>query len=467
MGGVVLISTYDLGRQPFGLASPAAWLREAGAHVTLQDLAISELDPEPVRDAVLVAIHVPMHTATRMAEPVLARVRELNPSAHLCVYGLYAPMNADHLRRLGADTVLGGEFEEPLARLYRAVGTPGNGGRRSELPMVSMGRQEFLLPDRAGLPDLRHYAGLQTAPERVLTVGYTEATRGCKHLCRHCPIVPVYGGRFRVVQTDVVLADIRQQVAAGAEHITFGDPDFFNAPGHAVRIVDRLHAEFRGLSYDVTVKVEHLCRHQDLLPVLSRTGCALVTTAVEALDDAVLTTLDKGHTVADLDQALALLRAHAITVNPTFVAFTPWTTLAGYTSFLRGVADRCLVDLVSPVQYGIRLLVPEGSRLLELDDMRAMLDGFDPQALAHRWSNPDPRVDELQQEVLSVVRAGQQEGLRRREIFARVWQVAAAATGPDPTAVDLSHLPAPRDVPHLTEPWYCCAEPIDEQVPGL
>jgi hypothetical protein len=41
-------------------------------------------------------------------------------------------------------------------------------------------------------------------------------------------VVPVYNGVFRIVQRDVVLADIRQQVAMGAEHITFGDPDFFN-----------------------------------------------------------------------------------------------------------------------------------------------------------------------------------------------------------------------------------------------
>ena len=36
---VALISTYEMGRQPFGLASPAAWLRRAGAQVTALDLS--------------------------------------------------------------------------------------------------------------------------------------------------------------------------------------------------------------------------------------------------------------------------------------------------------------------------------------------------------------------------------------------------------------------------------------------
>ena len=108
-------------------------------------------------------------------------------------------------------------------------------------------------------------------------MGYTEATRGCKHLCRHCPVVPVYRGAFRIVQQDVVLEDIRQQVAAGAEHITFGDPDFFNGPGHAIPIVEALHREWPALTYDVTIKMEHLLKHRELLPVLKATGCLFVT----------------------------------------------------------------------------------------------------------------------------------------------------------------------------------------------
>src|SRR5581483_1765902 len=114
---VVLISTYELGRQPFGLASPAAWLREAGAEVTCLDLAREPLDEAAVRAADLIAFYVPMHTATRLGARAAARVRDLNPSAHLCFYGLYAPVNERFLRGLGAQTVLGGEFEAGLVHL--------------------------------------------------------------------------------------------------------------------------------------------------------------------------------------------------------------------------------------------------------------------------------------------------------------------------------------------------------------
>src|SRR5436309_4859377 len=159
-GNVVLISTYELGRQPFGLASPAAWLRRAGARVSCLDLSREPLREEPVRQADLIAFYVPMHTATRLAVEVLPAVRQLNPRAHLCFYGLYAPVNEGFLRRLGAETILGGEFEEGLVALVKRLseGQEGMQPRAQPEPIISLARQHFLVPDRSGLPELRRYA---------------------------------------------------------------------------------------------------------------------------------------------------------------------------------------------------------------------------------------------------------------------------------------------------------------------
>ena len=350
---VVLISTYDLGHQPFGLASPAAWLREAGAHVSCRDLAVDELDETVIVAADLVALHVPMHTASRLAVAVAGRVRALNPGAHLCFYGLYAPANEQYFRDLGAATILGGEFETGLVGLYRRLRAAPNGvaGQQAE-PVISLERQRFRTPDRTGLPHLGRYAYLSVGPERR-AIGYTEATRGCKHTCRHCPIVPVYGGKFRTIQRDVVLADIRAQVAAGARHISFGDLDFRNAPGHSLPLVTALHQEFPSLSYDAIIKVEHLVRYAHHIPTLKETGCLFVTTAVEAVDDAILERLDKRHTRADVQRVVAIMRDADLTLSPTFVAFSPWTTTTGYVDLLDTVDELGLVESVAPVQYAI------------------------------------------------------------------------------------------------------------------
>lgn len=459
---VVLVSLYELGRQPFGLASPAAWLQAAGAEVQCNDLAVEPLREDLIASADLVAIHVPMHTATRLAEPVAQRTLELNPSVHLACYGLYAPMNEAFLRSLGAESILGGEFEEGLAALARRLAGDGDHAE-SEPPLISLAKQRFVVPDRSTLPTLKSYAHLTLEGEHR-TVGYTEASRGCKHLCRHCPIVPVYGGRFRVVEPDVVLADIRQQVRAGAEHVTFGDPDFLNGPKHALAIVRALHDEFPALTYDVTIKIEHLLKQAVHLETLRVTGCVLITSAVEAVDDETLEIYDKAHTRADFREAVELLRRVEIAINPTFVTFSPWTTLEGYLDMLALIAELGLIPNVSPVQYAIRLLIPQGSRLLELASVQELVEPFNEEALYYPWTHSDPRVDQLYEEVRQQVSSGQRRDETREQIYSRVWDAAVRARGGDPPRRPVtSATPGRAPVPQLSEPWYCCAEPTEEQ----
>ena len=459
---LLLVSTYELGRQPFGLASPAAWLRADGHSVHLLDLSRQNLDVELVRAADVIAFFLPMHTATRLGVRALTKVRSLSPRAHLCAYGLYAPVNAELLRGLGVATILGGEFEAGLRSLARRLAaTEGDIAQMPQTePEISLERQEFLVPERAGLPPLDRYARLTLPDGSTRVVGYTEASRGCKHRCRHCPIVPVYNGKFRIVGREVVLEDIRRQVAAGAQHITFGDPDFFNGPAHAVEIVRALHTEFPELSYDATIKVEHLLEQRELLPVLGRTGCAFITTAVESVDDRVLRMLDKGHSRADFIQLAMLMRSLGIFLVPTFVPFTPWTTLEGYEELLRTVAQLGLIENVPPVQLTIRLLIPAESRLLEITELYGVeLGAFEPERLIYPWRNPDPRVDELQCALEETVQQESQKGAGRTEIFAQLWNLTQRAKG---TASGWQELipPAPlmgarATIPYLTEPWYC------------
>jgi len=469
---VLLISTYELGRQPFGIASPAAVLHEAGHQVDCLDLSVQQLDQEKVEHAQVVAFYLPMHTATRIALAALDKVRGWNGAAHLCAYGLYAPVSADVLRQRGVGTILGGEFEPGLLRLVtRLAADPAptasrsrdddtdasaHRGATSAQPdaEISLERQQFLLPRRDTLPALDEYAHLVTADGSRRTVGYTEATRGCKHLCRHCPVVPVYSGTFRIVQADVVLADIEQQVVAGAQHVTFGDPDFLNGPGHAAAIVRDLHQRHPKLTYDVTIKVEHLLRHADLLPLLRDTGCAFVTSAVEAVDDAVLEKLDKGHTRADFEKVVRLCADVGLALQPTFVAFTPWITLQGYEELLSTIARLDLIDSMPSIQLAIRLLIPAGSRLLELDEVRQLAGELDAATLGHPWSHADPRVDALQRGIGALLEQAD-EAATRRSLFEGAWERLQAALQRPHTTLPVAPGRPRATIPYLSEPWYC------------
>jgi radical SAM superfamily enzyme YgiQ (UPF0313 family) len=429
------------------LASTAAWLRAAGHEVTLADLSRAPLPQSALEAADFIGFYLPMHTATRLFVKLIEGVRAANPSARLCAYGLYAPLNEGLLRQTGITSIIGGEFEQPLVDL---VGEPETAPGVSQPPsLTSLARQRFLPPDRSGLPPLASYARL-IHNGSTRTVGYTEASRGCKHRCRHCPVVPVYQGVFRVVQPEVVLEDIRRQVVVGAEHITFGDPDFFNGPGHAIKIVESLHREWPSLTYDVTIKIEHLLKHVGLLARLKTTGCLFITSAVESLDDAVLEKLAKGHTHAGFVQALALTRAAGIPLAPTFIPFSPWTSLESYRAFLRSLAELDLIDHVAPIQLAIRLLIPEGSLLLDLPEIRDGAGPFDPQSLCYPWRHEDPALDRLCVSLQDLIRRDERRHTTRLQTFKRIAELVWGAPFP---------VEEPRvsraAIPYLTEPWYC------------
>ena len=452
----LLVSTYDLGRQPFGLASPAAWLRRAGVHVDCADTSREPLDDGRIAAASMIAFYLPMHTATRMAAPLIERVRRVNPTARLCAYGLYAPLNAGWLRERGIHDVLGPEAEEDLVAFANSQHADLTRSAPQAQGTGGIARLTFITPDRSSLSALDQYASLQMPDGSLRVMGSTDATRGCKHLCRHCPIVPVYQGQFRVIPIDVVIDDIRAQVAAGAEHISFGDPDFLNGPTHAGRLVERFARECPGVTYDATIKIEHLLDHAEMLPVLRDTGCLFITSAVESIDDEVLVKLRKGHTRADFGWAVALCRQAGIRLTPTFIPFTPWTTLEAYAELLDELSSLDLVEDVAPIQLAIRLLVTAESPLLELPDISAVVQPFDPTSLTWPWRHPDARVDGLHEAVMRLVR--DMSDAPRADVFDAIAGLARESLG-------LSSVPRLHGEstagPRVTEPWYCCAEPME------
>lgn len=455
-GSVLLISCYELGHQPLGAALPLAFLERAGFAPDVLDIAVEDFDNDKVARARLVGISVPMHTALRLGVRVAERVREINPAATVCFYGLYAALNADYLLEHEADYCIGGECETPLVSLVEALAVGSVNGiagviQRGAAARPFLQRLPFAVPARGPLPPLAKYARLEHNGDRRV-VGYVEASRGCLHLCTHCPIPPVYGGRFFVIPPEVVLEDIHRQVQAGATHITFGDPDFLNGPGHSLKVVRAMHADFPQLTFDFTAKVEHVLERRALFPELGALGCLFMISAVESLSERVLAVLEKGHTRADVVGALGIVQDAGIALRPTWVAFTPWTTLEDYLEVLEFIETHGLIDHVDPVQYTIRLLVPPGSYLLDRPAMKPFLGPLDQASFSYRWVHPDPRMDRLQKEVSALVEADARIGEDPAVTFYRVWALAAGR----PAAADFTALRRDRlRAPRLSEPWFC------------
>jgi hypothetical protein len=453
-GDILLVSTYELGHSPNGVAVPWAHLEAAGYSPAGLDLSVDPLDVDRIQQARLVALSVPMHTALRLGLAAAARIRALAPDAVLCFHGLYAPLNADLLVAAGASAVLGIEAGPELVALAGAIERGEDLARFVHRgPDAAPPRAEpALLPVRDGLPPLERYARLDRGDGEYPLAGYVEATRGCKHRCRHCPVVPLYQGRFFAVPEDVVLADVAAQVAAGARHVTFGDPDFLNGPTHALRIARALHAAFPDVTFDFTAKIEHLVRLPEEVAELAALGAAFATTAVESLSDRVLAALAKGHTRADALRAFELCREAGLPLRPSLVPFTPWSTLDDYVDLLDVFEARGVLPGLDPVQLSIRLLVPPGS-LLEGDSTIAF-EGLDPAALTWRWRHPDPRMDRLQARVAAEVEAATAAREEPLATIARVKVLALAEAGL-PHGHVRTLAPDQRRVPRLTESWFC------------
>lgn len=468
-GAILLISCYELGHQPHGISLPLGFLRNAGFAPDSMDIAVEAFDTAKIGQARFIGISVPMHTALRLGVRVVRRIREINPEPIICLYGLYAVLNAEYLLENGVDFCIGGEFEAPLTALVETLELHSqNNSLHSTLNVQIEGviqpganarpllrRLLFAVPSRDTLPALEKYAHLEHKGEHRLT-GYVEASRGCVHLCTHCPIPPVYDGRFFVIPREIVLEDIRRQVSAGATHITFGDPDFLNGPTHSLRIIRAMHEEFPHLTFDFTAKIEHILEHRKIFPELAASGCLFMISAVESLSDTVLEILSKGHKHEDIVEALKIVQNAGIALRPTWVMFTPWTTIDDYTNVLEFLDTHNLIDHVDPVQYAIRLLIPPGSILLECPAVKPYLGSLNQASFSYEWCHPDPRMDELHKTVSTLVERESQAGEDEMGIFYKVWTLAAKMRGDSlPDSTYRGRRADRIQVPRITEAWFC------------
>ena len=459
-GRILLISCYELGRPPLGIAGPAAQLAQHGFHPALLDLSQCALESGAVRAAGLIGISVPMHTALVLGVQAARQIRTLNPAAHICFFGSYAELNRLHLAGHVADTVLGPEPDAALLRLARRLDGPGTEQApqddRDAGAARGLVRPRFAVPLRAGLPELSHYAKLAVGGQERLA-GAVEATRGCKYLCRHCPLPPVYGGRFFAVPQEIVLQDVAALAEAGATHISFADPDFLNGPTHARRVTRELHRRHPQLTFDFTTRIAHLIAHRALLPELVACGALFAVSAAESLNGDVLLALDKGHRAADVQRALMHTRGAGLTLRPTFVPFTPWETLESYLELLDFIQREGLVQQVDAVQLTIRLLVPPGSALLGTPAFEPARGELHAQSFTWQWLHPDPRMDALQAHLAQLVADAAEAGEADQTTFLRIREAAHAAAGRDAPPLEPAVAAADPALapPRLTEAWFC------------
>ncbi len=466
---VLVISSYELGRQPQSVAEVQNLVESLGHRVSVLDLSLPDdmdrqlhqasndlLWPEgsyadltkAFADTDLFLLSTPMLTAATMAKRLVKAISKANPAAKIAAFGLYSDIVlTDSIPHI--DAAMTGEYL-PLIEEWLAAGLPSNHRATSNRPSR---HSTNTVIERTSLPPISAYPGIVVDGVHKL-VGHVESTRGCRHSCLHCPVPTAYHGRIQINPVDTILTDIRGLLDQGATHITFGDPDFLNAPIHASKIIEGLDAlSSEDISFDATIKVEHILKYPSLIEKMAASGCSMITSAVESLNDEVLSRLDKGHTAEQAYEATEIVQKLGITLHPSFLPFTPWTTNRD----LADIVDYCyhfgLEEVVEPVQFGIRLLLPPGSLLLSSENRDFEILDYDPTTMGYRWQHSDRRIDELAIKVASLAEEATYAKQSNLETLHAIRHIAYQFIDKVPPAITRGT--TIQSSTKLAEPWFC------------
>ncbi len=455
---ILLVSTYELGNQPINLGYLASFLLDE--ELVVKDLSIEDLSDEDIMYSDAIVMSVPMHTAFMLSSILLTRVRAISRSIPVAFFGLSAHLGRDLLSENQVNALFSGECEEEVSRWIRSIKTQKQDAQSlNKINFIGWQRIKLTQPNRKILPPLENYSKLQICNTTYL-VGSLETTRGCSHKCTHCPVPVVYNGRVRKIETEIVLADLDQLIQDGAEHISFLDPDFLNMPAHAIEVAKQLHLKYPALKFDATIKIEHILKHQTTIEYLAGFGMTSVISAIECVDDKVLSYLDKGHTASDVEAAIQFLKSLGVELYPSFVPFTPWSTPESVADIIRFSLNNKIIHNIDPIHLTIRLLVPQGSLILA-----RFPDHFiDTGEVLKVWSNL--KTDSLQKALTEKLDEMTTLNFSKHEILVEMIEVIN-------TYVDDCCKINIEDVKELlqnsssiskTESWFCCAEPSTLQI---
>ena len=430
---ILLLSFYNLGKQPKIIGELYNKLNHDGIKIDVFDYSIKnyKLDFENY-DAI--GLYASMHTATVLATEYLM---EKNLPDKVFTFGLYGKVLSDSdIRITYLENLDGSDFE-----IYLGININSNFTIKNSIP------------DRSSFPEISKYSKLVNG-DKILYTGSVETTYGCKHVCTHCPVPIQFNGRFKTFSEEKIIGDISNQIESGAQHISFDDADFFNGPKYSLRILEKLYKKFPNITYDATIKVEHIIKYQKYFKELTNLNMLFVTSAFETTNNTVLEILKKNHTYKDLEQSISLSKQFDIDIRPTWMPFTPWTNTVDLINIVSLIEQYELRETVDPIQLAIKLLVPKGSLMIKRPEFSKYIGKYDQESFTYLWHYEDSQVEQLQALLFGYV--VEHDNINEKEQYLELIDIIQSFTK---TNIIYNKKYNYREVPKLSETWFCCAEP--------
>ena len=435
---ILLTSFYDLGKQPKIIAEIVDRYNSAEIDFDFFDFSVEDQNIDLENYDVL-GIYAPMHTATILS---IEYIKDKILPNKMFTFGLYGSVLEDFNSSIRYIK----DIESDELALFLEINDDHQFSLKNNIP----NRQIF--------PDISNYAHLVDGSNNLIA-GSVETTYGCKHSCTHCPVPISFNGTFKTYSLEKIISDVENQVNQGAKHISFNDPDFFNGPIHALKILESLNEKFPSITYDSTIKVEHILKYKKYFKELSSLNMVFVISAFETTNDLVLSILEKNHTSNDLNNSIEISQDFGIDIRPTWMPFSPWTELNDLSNIVNLIEKYKLRETVDPIQLTIKLLIPKHSLIIKKPEINKYLGNYEKNSLSFKWEYENNDVEKLQSSLFDFILNNSE--LNEHKQYLGMVNIIEKYT--DTKLLTNSSYDF-KNVPKLSETWFCCAEPSKIQL---
>ena len=435
---ILLTSFYDLGKQPKIIAEIVDRYNSSEIDFDFFDFSVEDQNIDLENYDVL-GIYAPMHTATILS---IEYIKDKKLPNKMFTFGLYGSVLEDFNSSIRYIK----DIESDELALFLEINDDHQFSLKNNIP----NRQIF--------PDISNYAHLVDGSNNLIA-GSVETTYGCKHSCTHCPVPISFNGSFKTYSLEKIVSDVENQVKQGAKHISFNDPDFFNGPMHALKILEALNKKFPGITYDSTIKVEHIIKYKKYFKELASLNMVFVISAFETTNDKVLSILEKNHTRSDLNNSIEISQEFGIDIRPTWMPFSPWTELKDLSNIVELIEGYQLRETVDPIQLTIKLLIPKHSLIIQRPEIKKYLGNYEKESLSFQWKYENIDAEKLQFTLFDFI-------LNNSELDEHKQYLGMVSIIEEFTSTKLltNFKYDFKNVPKLSETWFCCAEPSKIQL---
>lgn len=334
---------------PLGLAYIASVARTHQFHVDLFDfsrelfLSAQTLEDSGCFNYAVYGISSYSETWAATVE-MIAKIRSRCPTAFIVVGGYHASVvGREVLESYPAiDLVVRNEGEEAFTEVLIALSEertefshiPGVIWRSCQQGIVSneasprildVNQLPFPVLDYKYYPQNPWYFSLSEEHANKKAIAIV-SSRGCPKRCSFCSII-VLSPNYRLRSVESLMEEIRfRYTIEPFTHIAFMDANFFVKVSRSVTFARALYEFNPDITWSGTATADQIRRHAEVLPELGALNCAYLEVGIESGNPNSLLRFNKKTSVADNEQAIALLRAAKIGLCFDFIMFDPEMT---------------------------------------------------------------------------------------------------------------------------------------------